>query len=521
MTPLILRLIRRRPGVRGPDRAHARLTARDEDGYALIMLIVLIASGITFIVGFTNWVILHVRAARAAAAREQAMLIAEAGVEYYRWHLAHAPADFRNGAGGTSSPGASYTTSPINYADKNGNIIGTYVLTITAPPVGSTVVTVRSRGQAAGTAIDRTVETVLAKPSLAKFAVVANDDMRFGEGTEVFGQIHSNEGVRFDGLAHNVVTSALGDYNDPDHGGSDEFGVHTHVRPPPFTGIYTDNDNVNAESPPTAVPARSDVFIAGRQFPVPAVDFDGITADFSGMKTLAQANGRYFANSGNLGYHIVLKVNDTFDIYRVTSMVAPPNGCGNNNGQGNWGTWTINAETFIANYALPANGIIFTEDHAWVDGKIDSARVTVAAARFPQAPGQWRDIIVNRDLLYTNYDGRDVIALMAQGNFSVGWGSEDDLRIDAAVIAQNGRVGRYFYEKPGGGQNRCAPNDVRSALLLYGMVASSDRYGFAYTDDSGYQTRTLTYDSNLLYAPPPSFPLTADQYVVISWREVR
>jgi hypothetical protein len=52
------------------------------------------------------------------------------------------------------------------------------------------------------------------------------------------------------------------------------------------------------------------------------------------------------------------------------------------------------------------------------------------------------------------------------------------------------------------------------------MIASSDRYGFAYTDNTGYATRIINYDANLLYGPPPSFPLTSDQYQTISWREV-
>ena len=53
------------------------------------------------------------------------------------------------------------------------------------------------------------------------------------------------------------------------------------------------------------------------------------------------------------------------------------------------------------------------------------------------------------------------------------------------------------------------------------MIASSQRYGFAYTDGTGYQTRNLVYDTNLLYGPPPSFPLTTDSYEVLSWKELK
>ncbi|HRY62720.1 MAG TPA: hypothetical protein P5056_03045, partial [Candidatus Paceibacterota bacterium] len=130
--------------------------------------------------------------------------------------------------------------------------------------------------------------------------------------TEVFGPIHSNGGVRFDGLAHNIVSSALPDYNDPDHYGGDEFAVHTHVSP------------LDPE-PPADVPSRTDVFEVGRQFPVPAVDFGKFTNDLSQIKTDAKASGKYFGSSGKSGYHFVLKTDNTFDAYQVTALVPVPN----------------------------------------------------------------------------------------------------------------------------------------------------------------------------------------------------
>ena len=42
------------------------------------------------------------------------------------------------------------------------------------------------------------------------------------------------------------------------------------------------------------------------------------------------------------------------------------------------------------------------------------------------------------------------------------------------------------------------------------MIATNKRYGFAFTDGTGYATRTIIYDAALLYSPPPYFPLAAD-----------
>jgi hypothetical protein len=165
--------------------------------------------------------------------------------------------------------------------------------------------------------------------------------------------------------------------------------------------------------------------------------------------------------------------------------------------------------------SIPANGLIFVEDDVWVRGQISTARVTIASGRFPVNSNTYASITVNNDLKYTNYDGTDVISLMTQKNINAGLRSEDDLQVDAALVAQNGRVGRYYYE------SACGSEYQRSVISLYGMIASNQRYGFAYTDGTGYTTRNLTYDGYLLYGPPPSFPITASQYDIISWEETK
>lgn len=489
-------------------------------GYLVIQTLVFGAVGLIILSAIVNWGSISRRSSANFEQKEKAFQIAEAGLEYYRWHLAHAPQDFQDGTGHAGP----YVH---DYFDQNGNQLGSFTLTITPPDLGSTVVTVISEGRVlADPTVSRKLEAVLAVPSLAKFAVVANAQMRFGEGTEVFGPVHSNNGIRFDGLAHNLVTSAKVDYDDPDHTGLNEFGVHTHVNLPPATGV--NEEYRAAEAPPVnPLPSRSDVFQVGRVTGVPAVDFDGFASDLSEMEatTLASpvvgstvcrngAGGVYCGSSGVSGYLLVLKTNDTFDVFKVTSQLPAPASCSPAGGQSGWGTWSVgNTEAYLSNQTFPANGLFFFKDNVWVKGQINGARLTIAASRgWPNSDAQ---ITVNEDLLYTHYDGSDVIGLIAQGNLNVGLASEDDLRIDAALVSKNGRVGRYYYDSPD-----CAPYDTRQKITLYGMIATNARYGFAYTDGTGYQLRNIIYDGHLLFGPPPSFPLTADQYEVISWREL-
>jgi type II secretory pathway pseudopilin PulG len=299
-------------------------------GMILINALVFAVVAVTVTTALVNWGATTLKNSKQLSSREQAFQIAEAGIDYYRWHLAHNQTDYTDG-------NATTTTGPFvhDFKDKDGNVIGNFALTITPPPVGSTVVKIKSKGSINdGSGVVRSIEAKLAIPSLAKYAVAANDVMRFGEGTEVFGPIHSNNGIRFDGLAHNIISSSKDKYIDPDNGNSYRFGV--------YTTVGTDDPN-----PPAAVPSRPDVFMAGRQFPLQTFDFSGMTTDLSQMKTSAQTDGKYFAASGAQGYHVKFKTNDTFDLYKVTAIVTPGNKCTNGLNQTNWGSWSINTETFV------------------------------------------------------------------------------------------------------------------------------------------------------------------------------
>jgi Tfp pilus assembly protein PilX len=481
-----------------------RVNRKHNNGLILINVLVFGVIAIIVTTALVNWAATMLKSARQAAHREQALQIAEAGVDYYRWHLAHASNDYKDGTGTTTSNGPFIH----NFEDKDGNVIGHFALTITPPPTGSTLVKIASKGTVLeDPSVSRSIQIALAIPSFAKYAVVANDFMNFGSGTEVFGPIHSNNGIHFDGVAHNVVTSAVNTFTDPDVG-STKWGVYT-------------TSGADDPNPPTIAPNRPDVFMAGRQYPVATVDFLGITSSLSAMRTAAinaGAAGRYYSASGAQGYRIVLKTNDTYDLYRVNSVRSAPSNCNNSQSQTNWGTWSINTQTLIqSNRTFPANGIIYVEDHLWIDGQVNGARLTIvaAAATFPGTASTWKNIMVNSDLLYTNYDGTDTIALIAQGNVTTGLYSDDDLRIDAALMSQNGRIGRFYYS------SNCGSNYKRDTITLYGMLATNKRYGFAYTDNTGYETRNIIYDGNLLYSPPPSFPLTSNQYSILSWEEIK
>src|SRR3989344_6072485 len=303
-----------------------------------------------------------IKSGRITFNREQALQSAEAGIDYYRWHLAHASTDYQDGTG---------TVGPYvhDLKDKDGNNVGQFSLNIIAPVLGSTLVKIESTGVSIfDSSYPRKIQSKVAKPSIAKYAFAGNNAMRFGEGTEVFGPIHVNSGIRFDGLAHNVVTSGATSYIDGDSGTctGNSFGVHTCLSPAD-------------PSPPSAIPPRPDVFEAGRLISQPTINFSGFTTALAILKANAIANGFYrdVAGSGFVGYHIVLKTNDTFDLYKINSW-ASVGSC-----SGTSSSWSIGTQTLQGNYVFPTNGIIFIEDHVVVDGQIDGARLTITAADLP------------------------------------------------------------------------------------------------------------------------------------------
>lgn len=484
---------RGRPAPPAPHAARpGALDAPRARGYVLVTILVIGSIGIMAVMAIIAFALFVLEQSQERYSRAVGVYLAEAGVQYYRWHLTHDPEDFWDGT--CLAKDASCVSQPYVHEVRavTGERIGTYTLNITPAVLGTSVVTVASTGTPFGSARGaRTVNAKLGIPSITRYATVSETPARFGEGTQIFGLVHSNSGIRVDGVAHNLVTSACTSYDDPDHGGPEEECVHTH--------------QANLE----------DVFLAGRSFPVPRVDFDGFSADLAKLRGDAQsADGLYIEPSGTFGYRLIFQTNDTVEIRRVTALEPPPAECTNDLDQDGWGAWDIRSDELVQTSGFPKNGMIFVEDNVWVEGKVNTARLTIGVGTFPDVPSTNRSIIVNNDLLYTNTDGTDALGLFAQKHLTVGLRSKDSLRIDAALIAQKGRVGRFYYSP-----TNCGSTVNRDTLTLYGMIATNGRYGFAYTNGTGYQKRNIQYDNNLTLGPPPAVPLIGSEYAVLSWEE--
>lgn len=423
--------------------------------------------------------------------KSSARQVAEAGINYYLWHLAHNNEDYADGTGDTCNP----TCGPYTHDYKNalGEVVGTYNIEITPPETGENYATVVATGQLNESPEKKVVEARLGIPSFARYGFLSTSEVWFANFETSYGPVHTNYGIRHQGNAYNgIVTSSKTTYHSAYFGGD-------------HPGVWCDN-------PPTCPLLHS-----GYSFPVPAVDFNKITADLAQMKIDSQpANGGlYFGASGKKGYHIVLNQTN-FQLYRVdtTQCYASHPTCSVYDQMQKLPKIVVSdsivTQTLLGTYNFPANGIVFTEDNLWIEGTINDAQLTFAAARFPDTASTNARIVVNNNLLYTNYDGRDKIGLIAQSYITLPRSSPNYLEIDAAMVSQHSYVEWHKYD-----------GILYQRIKVHGSMGTNGGLAWTYGSPavSGYKQTITEYDEYLTFGPPPSFPTTGT-YAILYWEEV-
>lgn len=455
---------------------------RHQKGETLILALIILALFSMMMVPFFDTALNELRVAQTRMDREEALQIAEAGINYYQWHLAHFPNDYQDG---TTTPGP-YVHSYIDMDTQK--TLGAYSLTITPPSTGSTIVTVTATGSTMSSpSVKRAVTARFGIPSLAVDSFLSNDIIWIGSNESVSGQMQSNNGVRFDGTTNAPVMSAKSTYTCSSAQGS----------PCPAT------ENGVWGSPPNGMTAFW-------KFPVPAVDFSSLTANLATLKASAQSSGIYLSPSNAQGYSLVFNSNGTVSIYKVTSLQNDPSGW-DVNGTAHNEDIDYNNRTLLSTSAIPSNGIIYIEDKVWVEGTV-KGRVMVAAAQLPYNASTAPTIYIPNNVVYAAKDGTNVLGLLSQKDIVVTYYAPTNLEIDAALIAQNGSAQVFQYSSGG----------IRNAITVFGSIMTYGQWTWTYVNGSGsvvsgYTTTNDIYDQNLMYAPPPSFPLSSAGYQLLSW----
>jgi hypothetical protein len=459
------------------------------------MLLALVFGSIfvTVLGALASFSITQNRVQYAATGKAKGLALAEAGLEYYRWHLAHYPTDITNGTG-DSGPYVFTQTDP------EGGEIGTVSLDITGnQSCGQlTSIDIASTGTPSdGSGVSRTIVARYAQPTVARYSYIVNDSVWAGDDRVINGPFHSNGGVRMDGTANAPVTSSLSSWLC-----TDDFGCSYNQTVP---GVYGAGPNQDLWS-----------------YPTPQVDFSGIAADFGSLKSKAQTSGLYFPrySSGNSnssaywkGYHLIFNSNGTVTVKHVSSIysntVVPLNPADSNKDR-----TVIRNETTYGTYTIPDDcGLIFVEDNTWIEGTV-SAKTTVVVANVVNT-GIAPNAMLPDDITYV--DTTAGLTVIAENDVLITGDSPDTMTLNGVFIAQGGAFGRNYYGCP-------SSYEPRESLTIHGTTVSNKRTGTKWMNgcwngDAGYQNRYDAYDRTLSTDPPPFTPNISTDYEFVDWRD--
>lgn len=444
-------------------------------------MIIIISLSTLMLSPFVALLVQEMKILRSTVDKEEALQIAEAGINYYQWRLAHFPGDYTDGTGGAGP----YIHDYKDY-DTQVNV-GKFSLSITPPATGSTIVKIQSTGWTdRNPNIKRTITARYGIPSLTRYAFLSNDVIWIGDTENVGGQLQSNNGVRFDGVGNAPIQSAKSTYTCPRTQGS--------PCPALKNGVWG-----------SASQAVQNFW----QFPVPSVDFSTLTSDLASMKSAAQTGGIYLPPSNKNGYSLIFNSNGTVSVYKITRIYSNPTGYDVNGKARNEGT-DYRSRDIQFTRAIPSNGTIFVEDNTWVEGTI-KGRAMVAAAKLPYNPSTAPTIYIPQNIIYSSKDGSDVLGLLAQKDVVITYRAPTNLEIDAAMIAQNGSAQFFYYY-----------GNIKNSITVYGAIMTFGIWTWSWVNYSnrivsGYINTYNNYDGNLLYGPPPGFPLSTSGYQILSW----
>lgn len=471
-------------------------TAHKQRGILLVTVLVYGAIFFSLASVLFGYIYTQSKVVTQRVAVEQAGAVAEAGLNYYKWFLAHNPDDITNGTG---APGPYVHT----YYDPEGDAIGEFSLEIESTSYCGDVaaIDVRSTGQVyENTSVSRTMAARYARPTVAEYAFILNSSVWSGPDRVISGPYHSNGGIRMDSTHNSSVTSGQSSWTC-----TSSYGCTPSQT---VDGVYTTGSN--------ATPALF-------AYPSSPVNFAGLTVDLSTMKDRAQNQGGLYippAPSSNYGYQLTFNSNDTVTVRRVT------------NTQEYWAyasgiEWHrernhITDTSFVGTYPIPADcPVVFVEDKVWLGGVINQ-KVVLAAADLITS-GTSPSIILQDNITYTSATSSGLLAI-AEENVLLGISIPNDIVLNGIFIAQNGRYSRNHYEAS------YLPFNLheyvfRNSETLNGTIVSNGRVGTQWTNSgvaiSGFLNRYNSFDRNLAADPPPLTPKTSDVYEYADWQDIR
>ncbi len=472
-----------------------RKHSNNSGGYVVVTTIVFGGVFLLILYSLLGLVFAQYESQKQAQRSAESLQIAEAGLDWYGWYLAHNPGDIDGPD--DSMPHEKTITDP-----ERGEV-GTAELDVSGSQFcgQNQWIDINSTGWSKQRPeTTRTVEARYTRPSVARFSFIINDNVWAGDDREINGPYHANGGIRMDGTNNSKVTSAKEDWECTDSFGCDPGGE---TKP----GIFGSGTNNGLWD-----------------FPVPPVDFTGITLDLNQIRSLAKSNGEYFGAAGGQsnrhGWHIIFNGDGSFDAYRVQGTDSVTAYSNNEGWHDNYSV--ITKENFDGTYTLPEDcPVVYTEDKLWVEGEV-TQKVSIAAAK-SKNPNFESDVVLSGNITYNSDQAG--LTVIAEKSINIPLIAPEDMKLSGIFVAQNGRFGRDHYDEYylRGDREKYIK---RGLLNITGSIVSNNRVGTSWSDNngnwvSGFEKRENSFDQDLAVSPPPLTPFVSEEYELVRWQEIR
>ncbi len=473
-------------------------------GFIAVYALVFGGVALMFLAALLGYATMQFRLAERKNASNEALNIAEAGIDYYRWCL-------NNGVEAGCS-------GEKNYQDINGAARGKFLIEAAQSEMcGQTISrTITSKGWTNDfPSVKRTIKALYARKSVAAYSGIINEGVWFGNDEAISGPFMANGGIRMDGPHNALVSSAAllaanGTTTaewicDSSYGCGvcpTTYGCRISAGKCVCPGVFSTTGNANPG-----------LF----RFPVPPFDFNSITINLADIKNKAGNGGIYLPKSNTInangkGYQLIFQSDGTVKIYVITALSQTErfNDCSASHC---YDKFTITAKTLYNTYSIPpACSVIYAEDHVWPEGVI-KGRITLAAANLIAADNIDVDIILANNIDYAS-GGENGLLAIAEKSVYIGPQSPDTLELRGVYAAQKGKFFRNYYS-----------GNIRTNFFLYGSYISKERPNETWVNGSGtvvsgYRNTFLYYDPRLVYNAPAFMPYLSPDFKIVNWQEM-
>lgn len=476
-------------------RTHASAARCLERGITTVIVVAFMGVFALIMAALTGFALQESKYGRGIQTREQALSIAEAGIDYYKWYLGHNQSIMA----GSANPASPYTYSVQD--PESGGEVGRAVVTANVSKQCGIPqwIDISSKGTTdADPTYARTVSVRYMKPSVAAYSNLLQGTVWY-EGDVLSGPVASSVGIHMDGTSNSTVSSALSSWYCNSSAGCDGLnGRPTAQNEPGVFGTGSDN--------------------RFWQYPVSTVDFSGIAQDLGALQSYAQAPGNlYFYDSAVAkttakGWHIIMNGNGTITVREVT-------------GTNSFSAWspvlkgyvtdydTIQSESTYGTgtYSIPAGcGLIFVRGTLWLEGTVKGNYTIVAA----DPTGNFSpDVILSNNISYATHDGTSGLTVIAARSIRIPNGAPNIASYRGIYVAQGGFFGLDYYYNGYTG--------TRSQLTIWGTVVSAMQPITCWDTpcSEGYLGNTWNYDQVLATQPPPFTPPANALYTTVRWQE--